>query len=99
VDHRFTRIAAEQMDAPLWYYRDLPYAARGEWVPADIGIPEGIETRWPLSVGEIDAWASAVALYQSQLSGLWVDIESMHKELRDDHDSMGGIWLLKHVMV
>jgi LmbE family N-acetylglucosaminyl deacetylase len=95
VDHRLTRVAAERMDTPLLYYRDLPYAARGEGVPSDLGIPDGEQTRWPLSAGEIDAWASAVALYQSQLSGLWLNIESMHQELRDDHDAMGGTWLLK----
>ncbi len=94
VDHRITRRAAEHLDRQLWYYQDLPYAARGESIPPDLGLPSGIEATWPLSLGEIDAWAAAVATYRSQLSTFWSDVAALHRELRDFHDAGGGIRML-----
>ncbi|MFX0145923.1 MAG: PIG-L deacetylase family protein [Candidatus Hodarchaeota archaeon] len=95
VDHHLTRRAAERLDLPLWYYYDLPYAARGEILPLELGYPPGIEIIWPLSSGEIDAWAAAVAMYQSQLSTFWTDMQSLHQELRDYHDTYDGLRILK----
>ena len=94
VDHRITRRAAERLDRKLWYYQELPYAARGERIPIDLGLPSGIEAIWPLSLGEIDAWTAAVATYRSQLSTFWSDVAVLHRELRDFHDVGGGIRML-----
>lgn len=95
VDHQLTRRAAERLDLSLWYYYDLPYAARGEILPLELGFPPGIEITWRLSSGEIDAWAAAVAMYQSQFSTFWTDMQSLHQELRDYHDTYDGIRLFR----
>jgi LmbE family N-acetylglucosaminyl deacetylase len=95
VDHRLTRRAAERLGASLWYYHDLPYAARGEIMPPGLELPSGIETIWPLSTGEIDAWAAAIGMYRSQLSTFWTDMRSLHQELRDYHDTYDGLRLLR----
>ncbi len=94
VDHRLTRRAAEGLSRQLWYYQDLPYAARGGHIPPDLGLPNGIKATWPLSSGEIDAWAAATATYRSQLSTFWSDVAALHRELRDFHDAGGGIRIL-----
>lgn len=95
VDHYLTRRAAECLDLRLWYFYDLPYAARGETLPLELEFPPGIEITWPLSSGEIDAWAAAVAMYQSQLSTFWTDVQSLHQELRDYHNMFDGLRLLR----
>ncbi|HEY42642.1 MAG TPA: PIG-L family deacetylase [Anaerolineae bacterium] len=94
VDHRLTRRAAERLNVRLWYYYDLPYSARGEILPPELGLPPGNEITWLLSNGEIDAWAAAVAMYQSQLSTFWTDMQTLHRELRDYHDTFEGLRLL-----
>ena len=49
VDHRLTRLAAERLGRPLWYYRDLPYDIRDGQPPEDLPIPPHGETRVPAS--------------------------------------------------
>jgi LmbE family N-acetylglucosaminyl deacetylase len=93
VDHRITRRAAECLKVRLWYYHDLPYAARGEILPPEFRLPPEKEITCLLSSGEIDAWAAAVAMYQSQLSTFWTDMQALHRELRDYHDTFDGLRL------
>ena len=94
VDHRIVRLAAESFMRPLTYYFDFPYAARGGDVPPELGRPRGERGFVPLTPEAIDAWAHAVIEYQTQLSTFWEDEAHLFAELRDYHDSQGGIPLL-----
>ncbi len=94
VDHRLTRLAAEQLGLKLWYYQDLPYAARGGRVPADLPLPAGTEAVVMLADEEIQAWAAAVGEYRSQLSTFWPDAQAVYPELIGFHTRAGGLPLL-----
>jgi LmbE family N-acetylglucosaminyl deacetylase len=94
VDHRLARVAAERLGRPLWYYFDLPYAARDGRPPSDLGFPAGVPTVAPLAEEEIQRWASAAAEYRSQLSTFWPDPEALYQELVGFHDRSGGIPLV-----
>ncbi len=93
VDHVLTRQAAERMALGLWYYRDMPYDSRGGTLPEGCAIPEGGERIVPLAPEEIEAWASAVAEYRSQLSTFWTETAQLLKELSEYHDRWGGVRL------
>jgi LmbE family N-acetylglucosaminyl deacetylase len=95
VDHRLTRLAAERLDGPLWYYYDLPYASRGGGLPDGLALPPGELTLLPLAAEEIEAWASAAAEYRSQISSFWTDPDQLLKELIEQHDRWGGLRLLQ----
>ncbi|HLB64156.1 MAG TPA: hypothetical protein VJJ46_04895, partial [Anaerolineales bacterium] len=94
VDHRLTRSAAERMGRPLCYYRDFPFASQAGMGPSEFPPPSGRETVLPLSAEEIQAWAAAVAEYQSQLSTFWPDIYALYQEIRTFHDLASGVVLI-----
>lgn len=97
VDHQIIRMAAEKLMRPLTYYFDFPYAARGGEVPPELGRPSGERVFVPLTEEAIESWAHAVTEYQTQLSTFWEDDAQLFVELRDYHDSQGGIPLLMRV--
>jgi LmbE family N-acetylglucosaminyl deacetylase len=99
VDHRITRLAAERMGEPLYYYADFPYAARGRNVPSDLGEPSGDWRMIPVGDEAIDAWVSAIVEYQTQLSTFWDDEDSLYQEVHDFHDAFGGIRIMHPVFV
>ena len=96
VDHRIIRLAAEMCKRPLTYYFDFPYVARGGDVPPELGRPSGECVFVPLTEDTIESWANAVTEYQTQLSTFWENDAQLFAELRDYHDSQGGIPLLIH---
>ncbi len=81
VDHRILRAAAEALGAPLWYYRDLPYAMRGGEVPHGLRYPRGVELIRPLEEEDVAAWIEAAACYLSQRSTFWGDAQSLVADL------------------
>jgi LmbE family N-acetylglucosaminyl deacetylase len=93
VDHRLTRQAAENLNRPLRYYPDLPYAARGGQIPDELGLPKGVEQRILLVSEEIKAWTQASSCYQSQISTFWTDEKALQAELCDYHDRENGLRL------
>jgi hypothetical protein len=98
VDHRIIRMAAERFMRPLTYYFDFPYAARGGDVPPELGRPSGECVFVPLTEDAIETWSHAVTEYQTQLSTFWEDETQLFSELRDYHDSQGGIPLLTQAL-
>jgi LmbE family N-acetylglucosaminyl deacetylase len=94
VDHRLVRLAAEQIDLPLDYYYDLPYAARGGELPSDMPFISGRRIKITLSGSEIDEWTAAVAAYRSQLSTFWANERAIFEELTRYHDDVGGLALI-----
>ncbi len=94
VDHRLTRLAAERLDGPIWYYSDLPYAERGASVPEGLGEPVGKRVSQVLAEEEIEGWATAAFEYASQRSTFWSSYEDLLRELRDFHESNQGFPLI-----
>jgi LmbE family N-acetylglucosaminyl deacetylase len=94
VDHRLTRMAAERLGRPLWYYQDMPYAARGGVLPADLPLPTGITTAVPLAEEEVQQWIDAISEYRSQLSTFWPTESALYRELTETIERAGGIRFL-----
>lgn len=94
VDHRLVRLAANMLELPLSYYYDLPYAARGGELPAELPVISGRRIKIPLSDGDFDEWAAAVAVYRSQLSTFWPNESAIYQELTRYHDEVGGLPLI-----
>ncbi|MBA4383696.1 MAG: hypothetical protein C0410_03080 [Anaerolinea sp.] len=82
VDHRITRLAAESLGRPLWYYADYPYAAKD---PSSVNafLPENAEPE-VLEVTDqgVEAWLKAIACYRSQISSFWASEDEMNKAVR-----------------
>jgi hypothetical protein len=94
VDHRLTRLAAERLGAPIWYYMDLPYAARGATVPGDLGEPSGKRVSQGLAEEQIEGWATAALEYASQRSTFWSGYQELLRELRDFYETNQGFPLI-----
>jgi LmbE family N-acetylglucosaminyl deacetylase len=94
VDHRLTRRSMACLKGRMRYYRDFPYALRGEEVPPEIEMPEGEEVIIQLEAGEIQTWADAISDYRSQLSTFWYNPQAIGEELQEGHDLLGGIPLI-----
>ncbi len=97
VDHRLTRMAAERLGRPLWYYQDMPYAARGGLLPADLPLPTGITTAVPLVDEEVQQWIDAIGEYRSQLSTFWPTENALYRELTETLERSGGLRFLRPV--
>lgn len=95
VDHRLLRLAAEALRRPLTYYREFPYATRGESIPDELGLPAGAWRTYPLTDESLAAWGDAILEYGTQLSTFWSDEDQLFAELRDFVDELGGIELLE----
>jgi LmbE family N-acetylglucosaminyl deacetylase len=95
VDHRLTRMAAERLARPLWYYQDMPYAARGGVLPADLPLPTGIITAVPLVDEEVQQWIDAIGEYRSQLSSFWPTENALYRELTEMLERSGGLRFLR----
>jgi len=90
VDHRLTRKAAERLLRRLSYYEDFPYAASyGEVEYALAGADWEAETI-AISEADIQARIDAIALYRSQISTFWADMEEMRTALREFALKTGG---------
>jgi LmbE family N-acetylglucosaminyl deacetylase len=97
VDHRLTRMAVERLGRPLWYYQDMPYAARGGVLPADLSLPTGITTAVPLADEEVQQWIDAIGEYRSQLSTFWPTENALYRELTETLERSGGLRFLRPV--
>jgi hypothetical protein len=78
----------------LWYFHDLPFAARDGRIPPDFARSMGDEATTHLTSDEIEAWAAAVALYRSQISTFWPETEAICDELSNFHHASGGFKLI-----
>jgi LmbE family N-acetylglucosaminyl deacetylase len=100
VDHRLARLAAEAIGRPLTYYRELPYAARQGELPSDLSLPAGQKALVDLIPEEIQAWASAIMEYRSQLTTFWpetVTPEVIMDEIGGYLEELGGLPLISVV--
>jgi len=82
IDHRVTRMAAEKLGIPLWFYADYPYAAKD---PTKViaFLPENAEPEaLDLTETGVEAWIKAIGCYPSQISSFWSSVEDMNKKVR-----------------
>jgi hypothetical protein len=81
IDHWITRLAAERLDWPLWYYADFPYAGQH---PEEIG-KKTVDLRCleglPISSRGLRAWQTAASAYVSQVSSFWPSIREMENAI------------------
>jgi LmbE family N-acetylglucosaminyl deacetylase len=63
-DHRIVRAAAERVFSRVFFYEDLPYAIRESTTDPSVHWP-------PLTAADIDAWISAIKIYDSQIGNLF----------------------------
>lgn len=93
VDHQLTRMAAERLARPLWYYADFPYTR------ADANLLDRLAAAgWemvphPISSDGLAAWQASVAAHGSQISTFWATPEDMRTELEQYAQSNGGVRL------
>lgn len=82
IDHRITRMAAELLGKPLWYFADYPYAAKDPSKVHDF-LPQNAEAEeYEISETGIKAWLKGIACYPSQISSFWASEEVLEKEVR-----------------
>ncbi len=93
VDHKLTRLAAEQMGRSLWYYADFPYVLKAEDRLESLQKSGWRAAVFPIMADGLAAWGRAVAAHGSQISTFWPDAKTMQAALRAYAQSMGGIRL------
>lgn len=92
VDHRLTRMAAEGLDRPLWYYADFPYA---QWhnLPLDAGLPAERILRVEVGAEALARWQDAIAAYTSQVERLFGSEAGMREQVEAFYQRGGGTFL------
>jgi hypothetical protein len=92
LDHVLTRLAAEHLDCPIWYYADIPYLINYPemLVPATNGLKE---TLLPISEKGLGVWQSGIAANNSQILMLFETEEKMKEAIRVYWENQGGIRL------
>lgn len=71
IDHHLVRAAAQDLQRPLWFYADFPYAAREKMLP-ETWLPPVFQTvEITLHDNALEKWVQAVACYKSQISTFW----------------------------
>jgi LmbE family N-acetylglucosaminyl deacetylase len=92
LDHVLTRLAAEHLDRPIWYYADIPYLINHPemLVPATKGLKE---TLYPISEKGLGVWQSGIAAYATQILMLFETREKMQEAIRVYWENQRGIRL------
>jgi LmbE family N-acetylglucosaminyl deacetylase len=92
LDHVLTRLAAECLDRPLWYYADIPYLINHQEMLAP--LMEGLkETQYPVSEKSLAIWQNGIAAYATQISMLFETGEKMEEAIRVYWERSQGIRL------
>ncbi|HEX9090787.1 MAG TPA: PIG-L family deacetylase [Anaerolineales bacterium] len=95
VDHQLTRLVAEGLGTPLWYYADYPYVLRSEAQLAQMEEEGWINQSFPISAGGLAAWMDAIRAHASQISTFWASDLDMQRAITDYLHANGGIRLWK----
>jgi LmbE family N-acetylglucosaminyl deacetylase len=92
VDHIMTRLAAEHLGRPIWYYADIPYLINHPEIlaPATEGLKETI---YPISQKGLGVWQRGIAAYASQILLLFENGKKMREIIRTYWENQRGIRL------
>ncbi len=96
VDHRLTRMAAEQIIQPTvqrWYYADYPYVLKAEAELQGLRQCGWYTISFPLSEAGLSVWQEAIAAHNSQISTFWPDLPAMHTAIQAYYQQNGGLQL------
>ncbi len=90
VDHVITRMAAEKLGRPLWYYADVPYLFRHEeeLAPATIGMTG---KKFFVSQHGLAAWQDGISAYVSQVPSLFGDEPGMRTQIKNYQEAGSGL--------
>jgi LmbE family N-acetylglucosaminyl deacetylase len=92
LDHVLTRLAAEHLDRPIWYYADVPYLIEHPEMLAT--ATEGLkETLYPISEKGQGVWQSGTAAYATQILMLFETGEKMQEAIRLYWENKRGVRL------
>lgn len=83
MDHRLTRMAAEAVKTPLWFYADYPYIMRAEEDLNNYLNPEWKTSHFQITEPALSAWQEGVAAYRTQISTFWGGIEELKNAIRE----------------
>lgn len=87
IDHQLVRAAVQDLQRPLWFYADFPYAAR-EKMPPETWLPPVYQTiEVTMDEKALEKWVQAVACYKSQLSTFWHSLPNIKKSITDFYHS------------
>jgi len=90
VDHRITRMAAELLNRPLWYYADIPYLLQHPESLAAM-VAGMTSKRFFISVKGLTAWQDSIAAHASQITSLFADEQEMRQQIKEYMQSNGGL--------
>ena len=90
VDHRITRMAAEKLNRPLWYYADIPYLLRYPDSLAET-VSAMSSKNFFISAKGLSAWQDSIAAHASQISSLFVDEQDMRQQIKEYLQNNGGL--------
>jgi LmbE family N-acetylglucosaminyl deacetylase len=90
VDHQLTRMAAEGMGYPLWYYADFPYILKHHDQLEQLAASGWTSQVYPISRQGLEAWIASVAMHASQISTFWPSMEEMARSLSPYLEREGG---------
>jgi len=90
VDHVITRLAAEKLGRPLWYYADIPYLFRHEEQLAPAIEAMNGKTFF-ISAQGLAAWQEGIAAHASQISSLFADVQDMQTQIKNYRQSRSGL--------
>ena len=98
VDHRITRIAAEMLNRPLWYYADIPYTLNypDTLAPA---IDSMTSKTFFISAKGLHAWQDSIAAHASQISSLFTDEQGMRQSIKEYAQGNGGLPLWERELI
>jgi LmbE family N-acetylglucosaminyl deacetylase len=93
VDHRLTRLAAEALGLPLFYYADYPYLQK-EGPYFEALHQEGWDSQFfPVSAAALEAWVASILAYDSQISTFWESPQTLRGELSAYYRKESGLRL------
>jgi LmbE family N-acetylglucosaminyl deacetylase len=92
LDHFLTRLAAERLSRPLWYYADIPYLLNHPEMldPAAKGLRA---THYRVSESGLEAWQKGIAAYATQILMLFRNPARMRRDVRLYWESQSGFRL------
>lgn len=96
VDHRLTRLAAEQLsrqDLRIFYYADYPYVIKMKTKLAALGEAGWLAHTFPVTQAGLAAWQASIAAHASQISTFWSGLEAMRSAIEAYWAETGGVRL------
>lgn len=94
VDHQLVRIAAEELERPLLYYADAPYAIKHPENIIDVTQTFNSQL-YNFSLQSLDSWQEASQAYISQIDVLFDGLEKMISTIDQYYQNEKGLRLWK----